>query len=528
MTDRSEWYRIRKEMFEQVLAEVRERLGPEPRELKAYREDYEAELGRRWKVSDRAELFEALLKNPLVLLADFHALQQSQKTHLRLLKGLQELGGGPFVLALECLRPDHQVHIDRFMAGRISEKEFLKRVRWAEWGFPWENYQPLFDWARASAVPVVGLDRREAKMSVRDRQAAKRLARIRRDFPDRRVIAVYGDLHLAGSRLPAELAKAMPDEAPPVRVFQNAEQVSLRLLKKGLDHKIDVVRYDRQTFSIQNVPPWVKWQNYLLWLDQSADADLGEAGDITDPVAAWVRMLAREIGVDADPSGLTVYSADDPDLWSRIRKTAGASERPWIEMMIEDGRSFYLSKGGWGYLARPTVNHAAALAMQFVHDRLSGGAHLRFKMPDDFLKMIWIEAVAYFGSKIINPKRKSDTLADIRSSLASRRSDDRGREAMRLALSQKMSEMMAAGDRGWRGTELRPQAKSSWIAASHLLGALLGERLYHGYRRRLLSGATLRAMLAKPLGHQFPLIYQELLEIIESLPAPFHSKKEKL
>lgn len=529
MTDRSAWFRIRKEMFEQVLAEVRERLGEEPRELKTYREAYEADVARRWRVSDRGELFEALKAHRLILFGDFHALQQSQKTHLRLLKGLRELGVGPFLLALECLHPRHQEVVDRFQAGKLSEREFLKRVRWTEWGFPWENYEPLFRWARVTRTPLLALDSRETKLATRERRAARRLVRAARENPDHRIIAVYGDLHLAAGHLPAEIAKAGPDLPPPLRIFQNVESASLRLLRKGLDHKIDVIRYDRHSFSVQNVPPWVKWQNYLLWLDQAADADLGEAADLTDPVATWVRWLAKEFGVDADPSGLTVYSANDPDLWARVRRTAGAAERPWIEMMIEDGRSFYLSKGGWGYLARPTVNHAASLAMQFVHDRASGGARLHFRMPEDFLKMIWIESVAYFGSKSINPKRKSDTLTDIRASLSSRRADDRGREALRLALSQKMSEMMAAGERGWRGTDMRPAARSSWIAAAHLLGGLLGERMYHGYRRRLLSSVTLRSMLSKPLDHQgFPLIYQELLEIIESLPAPFRSKKEKL
>lgn len=332
---------------------------------------------------------------------------------------------------------------------------------------------------------------------------------------------------MASDRLPAQLRKLHDEKA--LRVFQNSERAAFRLLKKGLDHKTDVIRYDAETYSVQNVPPWVKWQNYLLWLDHQIDRELerDEALDLTDPVADLVRWISRELGVEVDAGALTVYTADDPDLLTRIRKISSASERPWIEMMIEDERSFYLSSAGWGYLARPSVNHAAALAAQFVHDKLCGGAKVRF--PQDFQKMIWIETVAFFGSKIVNPKRKSDTLADIRSSLSSRKADDRGREALQLALSQKMTEMMDLSGREISATSFRPRLKASWIAAAHLLGALMGERLYHGYRRRLISTATIQTLLRKPMGHsQFPLIYRELVEIIEALPAPFRSKREKL
>ena len=70
---------------------------------------------------------------------------------------------------------------------------------------------------------------------------------------------------------------------------------------------------------------------------------------------------------------------------------------------------------------------------------------------------------------------------------------------------------------------------ASWIAASHLLGALMGERLYHGYRRKLISMTTIQSMLKKPVDHsQFSLIYRELAEIIEAMPAPFRCKREKL
>lgn len=57
----------------------------------------------------------------------------------------------------------------------------------------------------------------------------------------------------------------------------------------------------------------------------------------------------------------------------------------------------------------------------------------------------------------------------------------------------------------------------------------MGERLYAAYRKNLLSKATLTGFLKKSLMEDnFNIAYYEMMEIIESLPAPFRSKKEKL
>ncbi|MBX3041301.1 MAG: ChaN family lipoprotein [Bdellovibrionaceae bacterium] len=528
MADRATWYRIRREMFEQLMAEVSVRWGREQGELKSYRKAYAKETSAPWRVSDQEALLKAALGHQLLLIGDFHALQQSQKTQLRLLERLRLAKAGSFSLAVECFAAKFQKDVDAYLAGTLSEEKFLKKIGWAKnWGFPWEHYRALFDWARQHQIRVLALNGLQTKMRERDRFAAELLAQQIEKNPDGRWVVLYGDLHLSQSKLPAELKKRrLP---PPFRIFQNVEEASFRLMKKGLDHQVDVVKFDRSSYVVLSVPPWVKWQNYLLWLDHTLDDELNEGvGDVTDSVARMVDWLKQELRLEVSTSHLTVYTAGDPDLWSRVRSSASTHERQWIEMLIEDGRSFYLSKAGWGYLARPSVNHAASLAMQFVHDQITGGSSLGFRFPEDFTRMIWIEAVAYFGSKIINPKRKSDTLFDIRSSLSSRRGNDRGQEALRLALSQKMVELMdAAGAK--KITPFRPKHKSSWIAAAHLLGALAGERLYHGYRKNLISASTVAAVLRKPLKHDgFDLIYREVLEMIEALPAPFRSKKEKL
>lgn len=527
MTDRATWYRIRREMFDQLMAEVSSRLGPEDPSIRRARRAYQKEVNSSWKVSDRTELAQAFRQHDVTLIGDFHALLQSQKTQRRLLEQFFEASNLSFDLGVECLPKSSQKWIDAFLGGEIDEKEFLRKTRWEKvWGFPWEHYREIFLWAKERSLRVVALNTLKSSLKERDRFAAKTIAAEVRRGRNRWVI-LFGDLHLREASLPRELVKAGLPE--PLRIFQNVEEASFRLMQKGLDHRTDVVRYDSHRYAVLSIPPWVKWQNYLLWLDQNLDEELEESVDLTDSVLRYVRWIKQELKLEVNEAELSVYSAGDPDLWSRVRKTARPQERKWLEMMIEDGRSFYLSKAGWGYLARPSVNHAASLAMQFIHDRLCGGAALRFQFPDDFPRMIWIESVAYFGSKLINPKRKANTLKDIRASLSSQQGRDAGREALRMALSQKMIELMRGDDQAFELTPYRPKRPASWIAAAHLLGGLAGERLAEAFQKGRLGSDEILALLKKPLHHdRFDLIYLELLDMIESLPAPFLSKKEKL
>ncbi|MNT91552.1 hypothetical protein D3C72_2326730 [compost metagenome] len=67
------------------------------------------------------------------------------------------------------------------------------------------------------------------------------------------------------------------------------------------------------------------------------------------------------------------------------------------------------------------------------------------------------------------------------------------------------------------------------MTAAEILGGMMGERLYFGYRKKLLSSSTLLSFLKKSLATEtFNLVYYEMLEVIEAMPAPFESKKEKL
>ncbi len=545
MNDLQKWIRIRKDLYLQTERQVRQRLGRDTPELMRYQKVYEKEFSRRWTAATKEELWEQLAKSQVVMVGDFHALHQSQKAQIRLLRHLPQ--DRKAVLAVEFFEAADQEKIDHYMSGRMSEREFLKAIQWStKWGFPWDHYRPLLRWAQRQKVPVVGINRsfkkrNAATLKSRDVFAGQKIVQLVRHYPEHLIVVIYGDLHLAEAHIPTEIVRRLgvPFAKKILRIFQNSEKIYFQLLNREMESTTDLVKLSRNVFCLMSVPPWVKWQNYLMYLEQTYDRGLQfedddedddeEALDYTDHVGRYVKIISEELGVPVSTAGLSVYSARDGAFWSQVRGHYDAKRLRWIEKLIADETSFYLPEIGAAYLARGTVNHAASLAMHFVHAQISAEKALHTDVPADFLRLIWKEAVAYFGSKMINHKRKTDTVADIKASLAARGPSDLGKEALQLALAQKMHELMVITGVPGHRLQARPRKKWSYVLAASLLGGMMGERLFSGYRKKLIKPSTLVSLLKKPIdSRHFDVVYYDVLEVVESLPAPFHSKREKL
>lgn len=529
------WIRLRQDLYDQVQNHVKALLGPASEGLARYQREYDNEFRKAWKPAPREQLLKDVEEAPFVLMGDFHALQQSQKAHLRIIKALSLKKER--ILCLECVEARHQRHLDRFIAGKMSEREFLKAVEWKRnWGFPWEHYKPLFRLAMKQKIRVFGInsksqDHSALALKARDQFSAQKIAEIHRRYPGHQLLIIYGDLHLAAHHLPQKLKKILGKkvESQMLFVFQNSERIYFQMLKKEIEHQVDVVKLSKRHYCLQNVPPWVKWQNYLLYLEQQYDQSFDDEIDFTDYIAKYVQVISNDLGIPNKVDHFSVFSAADRGVWAQIQKGLKPSEILFLKSWIEDGRSFYLAPSSIGYLARGSVNSAAQLAMAIVASSLSQQKKIPHQLPQDFSKLIWMEAVQYFGSKLINPKRKSDTLTDIKAALTARSPMDKGREALQLALSQKMLELLhLSGSK--RDKELaRSRSLKAYQEAARILGGMLGEKLYFAVRKKMLSKTSLISLLKKPLdAENFQNIYWEILEVVENFPEPFQSKTEKM
>lgn len=528
-----QWIKIRKDLNEQLKAHVKKLLGKDSFGIQRYQKAYESEFKTRWKKSGRDDLLHRANSSQFIFLGDFHALQQSQKAHLRILKGLDKKKSK--VLFVEFLEFRHQKFVDHYLSGKISEKDFLKLISWEKnWGFPWDSYRPILRWAQKNKIPVFAIDKRNLKtLKSRDVFSAKVICQHALNYKESLKVVIYGDLHIAEKKLPTEVCKQIGcSPLDCMLVFQNSEKIYFKLLERGLEFQVDVVRLAENKFCVLNVPPWVKWQNYLMFLEQIYDRGLDQdEADLTDHVSRYVQLISKELDIDVGVSHFSIFSANSDSFWELILKRKSSSQARWFESLIENSNSFYIPDLQAGYLARPSVNHAAGLAMAIVYQKLSHNNYFPVQMPEDFLKLIWLEGIIYFGTKMVNPKRKTDTIADIKSSFSTSSSDDRGRDALRLALSQKMSELIYVSTGKKSKMTYKARRLHSYREAARLLGGMLGEKLYNAHRKKMISDFSLRSLLSKSIqikAKDFNNVYFELIEMIEMYPEPFQSKTEKL
>lgn len=529
--DSTQLVQIRKDFYLNIRKKVESILGVESRALKNYRESYEREISKSsWQAIDKKHFFARIKQAEVVLVGDFHVLKQSSRVFLRIIRKINT----PFVIALECLRSVDQGYIEQFLSGELSEKEFLTKVAWKKnWGFPWENYKAIFKWAQQHKVKIYGINSALSNITLhqRDEFSAKIIKEISLKNKNYKVLVQYGDLHLASAHLPKTIKKNKP-KVNLCTVYQSPEILYFKIMENHKEHTTDVVKLSADVWALNAMPPWIKWQDYLLHLESGYDKRVRVSDvDPTDSVAQTVHFLSQSFGLEIKTDSLSVYSADDDNFFNVIDSCSPQLRKKIIEN-VQEGVSFYVPELQCGYLARYTVNHITRVAAQFIYFKQGAFLKTILDPKKDFYKLIWLEAVIYFCAKVKNPKRKTDTLQDIRNALQKEQFDDRGKEALMLSLSQKLTELQFLSQGKFKldqSSEWAKYSKKSFIISSQIIGGITGEKLFSGYTKKIIKMPTNKLLIFKSLSSQsFQKIYFESLELIESWPIAFDSKYDKL
>ena len=95
----------------------------------------------------------------IVYVGETHDNPASHRQELTVLKAMAQRYPGRLALGMEMFTPVQQGALDEWVAGKLTEKQFLKKTRWYRtWGFDFDYYKPLLDFARDNRIPVVGLN----------------------------------------------------------------------------------------------------------------------------------------------------------------------------------------------------------------------------------------------------------------------------------------------------------------------------------------------------------------------------------
>lgn len=99
-----------------------------------------------------------LAQADVVYLGETHDNPQDHQTQLEIIQKLQQRNP-KIVLAMEMFQRPYQGILDDYLAGKLNEQELLQQSEYNQrWGFPWEYYAPIVQFAQKKQLPILALN----------------------------------------------------------------------------------------------------------------------------------------------------------------------------------------------------------------------------------------------------------------------------------------------------------------------------------------------------------------------------------
>jgi uncharacterized iron-regulated protein len=159
-----------------------------------------------------AQMFTLAGDARIVYFGETHDNPASHRLELQLLQALAGLHPGRQALGMEMFSRVQQPALDRWVAGELSEKAFLRESRWFEnWTMDFAYYRDLLNFARQRRIPVIALNADKSLVAAVRGKSPDQLSAEERallptldlDDPYQRgsVEAIFGDHRHKGMRL---------------------------------------------------------------------------------------------------------------------------------------------------------------------------------------------------------------------------------------------------------------------------------------------------------------------------------------
>lgn len=441
-------------------------------------------------------------KSDIILVGDYHTLDQSQRSFVRLLKlYFKNHKATNVIITLETIQQRHQKHLDDYLKENINTENFIKKIGFKEhWFFDlWNNYELIFDFLKYHEVPIFAIDadhRKDITLKERDEFMANQIIEIHKKFPNKTIFTLVGDLHLAKRHLPKEIerfAKKSKIKVPKVlSLYQNSADIYWKLSEQGLVDHVHFVKISENEYCRLHTPPLIVQQSYLNWLYHEEGTF-----DWIDPKSSFldiVKQICKILGVNLpqDYEDVEVYTCGDLSFLQTLKrkKIFNTNEMKFINYQISHENSYFMPRARMVYVANVSIHHAAEEASHYLKFLLSGEEFPRHR-KDAFYANVLHEAIGFFGSKLINSKRKCPRYKNYvdekkfleTSGLDSLRSLDYATADIFIEHHKRFKKDQSL----IHSNKIANMTSELFLSITHALGYDLGDLLYYGFMAGKIS-----------------------------------------
>ncbi|MBI1910274.1 MAG: ChaN family lipoprotein [Deltaproteobacteria bacterium] len=530
---RKELLCLQKRIFEKNDDFIKSQASVREKGFEKYEREYKRRVNRYQAVADIDELVNSILDADVIYVGDYHTNKQSQRTLLRLLKLIVDKAG-PLGIGLELVQKRHQKVLDEYLQGGLDEETFLRKIQFRKyWYFDlWENFKPIFDFACFHKIPVFGIEWCPSigcSLKRRDIESAKIINRCLQKNPKMKTVIFVGDHHIAPGHLPQEVVLLLRKrhlEKKSLIIYQNSEAIYWKLAHQKLEDKVEIVKIDEKSYCILNTPPIVWQQTYLNWLEQEG----GEI-DYADAKSNFLELIKRvagflEIPVSQKVEDIEIFTSGDLSFLEKLEEeeTMGRKELRRIKKQILASESYFIPEKKIVYLANLSINHASEEATHYLRI-LTAGPEFPRKMVDAFYANTLHEALGFFGSKIINHKRKCfhekdyQKLLHYLKAIGTPKKRRLELETASLILDHKSLERDGEPITYQKMLRRNPEV---FFGVTHGLGYILGDRMYYALLEEKLTKEEIRQIFADPFkGEGDPFrAYMKILRCVRGVKIP--------
>lgn len=345
-------------------------------------------MQQNYPVVSNDALLREVSQRRVVLLGEHHDNADHHQWQLHVLAGLYALRPD-LAIGFEMFPRSVQPALDRWVAGELTEQEFLRQTQWqTNWSFDPKLYMPLFNFARINRIPMYALNADHALVAAvrsngwaaippQERQGISDPAPASREYLE--MLAGSFLAHRPGGN--SEGARKLPKEDEQAfRRFVEGQQLWDRAMAEGLTdiakrehaplvvgvmgtgHIVNNFGVPQQlnALGIDKAPVLIPWDDQITCKDlvpgfahavfgldasaPSADTDRPRLGVYLEPSAAGVKVIKVMEHSVAQNSGLKVgdyiielAGGQVGDVDEVITKVQGMSYGTWLPLTVRRG-----------------------------------------------------------------------------------------------------------------------------------------------------------------------------------------------